>query len=373
MLSRTAPKRLSLKRLLVGVEPIAMATLLALRRENPGLVVVNGYGPTETTICATFYTVPEAPEDNGRTPIGRPVANNRAYVLDAFGQPVPDGVPGELYVGGAGVALGYLGNDALTAERFVEDPFDPAGRCLYRTGDRVRYRPDGQLEFIGRTDYQIKLRGHRIEPAEVERRLLEHPDVREALVTTVANDAGAKSLVAYLVSDKPLSLGASDWYARLQPQLPGYMIPSAYVSLRAFPQTRNGKIDRRALPLPDEDAEAGAYVAPRSPQESAIAAIWCEVLGRERVGIHDHFLDLGGDSIQALQIAARAHEAGIGFAARDVFESATVAALAAGAGAAETTRPLQDNDDGLAGAAARAGISDEDLDDILSEFGEGPP
>lgn len=368
-MSEAGPKRLALKRLLVGVEPIPLRTLQALAGANPGLTIVNGYGPTETTICATLYTVPATPDDDRRTPIGRPVQNNRVYVLDELGQPVPHGLPGELYVGGDGVARGYLGSEALTAERFINDPFDTDSR-LYRTGDRVRYRHDDNLEFIGRVDHQIKIRGHRIEPAEIERRLVEHPDVREALVMSRRAGDSGPGLVAYLISDEPLTLSAGDWRSLLEPSLPGYMIPSAYVSLRAFPQTPGGKIDRSALP--DAEVVETAFMPPETPLQIRIAAIWSEILGRDRIGIDDHFIDIGGDSIQALQIAARAHDAGIRFSARDIFEHATVAVLAAHADELDDVRGRRDAaPDNLHDAASRAGVSASDLDDILAEFGDG--
>ncbi|MFW2405413.1 MAG: non-ribosomal peptide synthetase [Gammaproteobacteria bacterium] len=370
-MSTTGARRLSLRRLLVGVEPIPLRTLQALAGANPGLTIVNGYGPTETTICATLYTVPTEPGRDRRTPIGRPVRNNRAYVLDRFGQPIPHGLPGELYIGGHGVARGYLHNDALTAERFITDPFEPDGGVrLYRTGDRVRYLPDDNLEFIGRIDHQIKLRGHRIEPAEIEKRLAECPDVHEALVIAGNLGDGDRGLVAYLVTDEDLALTASDWYRRLQPLLPSYMIPSAYVCLRGYPQTSSGKIDRKALPAPETHVAAAGFTAPETSLQAKIVEIWCDVLGLERIGIDDHFINIGGDSIQALQIAARAHDAGIRFSARDVFEFATPAALAEQAGKVDDERYGRDKGGSLTDAARRAGISQQDLDELLDQYGE---
>lgn len=371
-MSNAGHKRLALERLLVGVEPIPLQTLQALAAANPELTIINGYGPTETTICATLYTVPPTPADDRRTPIGQPVCNNRVYLLDEFGQPVPHGQPGELFIGGDGVACGYLDDDELTAERFVDDPFDPESATrLFRTGDRVRYLSDDNLEFIGRVDHQIKVRGHRIEPAEVERRLVAHPDVREALVVARTIGDSGRTLVAYLISDEPVELSASDWYRRLQPELPGYMIPSAYVSLRTFPQTRSGKIDRSALPKPDADTTMPAFNAPETSLQSRIAAIWCSVLGIDAIGIHDHFIDIGGDSIQALQIAARAHDSGIRFSAGDVFEFATIAALAERAGSVGDALPRRAAGSAdLVDAASRAGISEQDLEGVLAEFGE---
>jgi len=373
--SKHGNKQLALERLLVGVEPIAQQTLQTLAATNPRLTIINGYGPTETTICATLYTVPSAPVDQRRTPIGRPVRNNRVYLLDQFRQPVPYGLPGELYIGGDGVARGYIDNDAPADVRFIDDPFDPdSGVRLYRSGDRARYLADGSLEFIGRVDHQIKIRGYRIEPAEVEHKLVMHPKVREALVVARSLGEGSRILVAYLVSDGPLGLSAGDWHARLEPELPRHMIPSAYVELPAFPQTRSGKVDRSALPEPLLDNAAVASAAPETPLQSQIAAIWCEVLGRSSVGIHDHFIDIGGDSIQALQIVAGAHDRGIRFSAREVFEFPTVALLAEQATMIDPDHPPNAATGGsLADAASRAGISEQDLESLLSEFSEPDP
>ena len=384
--SEAAPGRLRLTRILVGVEPIPQRVLAGLMRALPGLHVVNGYGPTETTICASFYSVPAAPCEDRRTPIGSALQNNRLYVLDPFGQPAPFGVPGELFVGGHGVALGYLDNPALTAERFVPDPFAPDGGRMYRTGDRVRYLDDGTLEFLGRVDHQIKIRGHRVEPGEIERALTRFADVREALVVARELPGRGRALVAYLVPDETsggtAESGSAAWFERLRPLLPAYMIPAAYVTLACLPQTPSGKVDRGALPAPAaaSDARRSASRAPQTAAERALAAIWCEVLGHAAVGAEEHFIDLGGESIQALQITARAREAGLIFTPGELFEHPTVAALACRARTGETP-PGQRRaagtaqlgaPSGLAEAAARAGLGADDLDDLLAEFGEGP-
>ncbi|HEX8692394.1 MAG TPA: phosphopantetheine-binding protein, partial [Longimicrobium sp.] len=263
-------------------------------------------------------------------PIGRPKANTRAYVLDRAGEPVPVGVVGELYVGGAGVALGYLDRPELTAERFVADPFgaEPGAR-LYRTGDLVRRRGDGALEFVGRTDFQVKVRGFRIEPREIEARLLEHPGVREAVVVAREDGPGEKRLVAYYAGAAD-AVEADVLRSHLVECLPEHMVPAAYVRLEALPLTPNGKVDRRALPAPEEDAYAArAYEPPASRTEAALAEVWAEVLGVERVGRNDHFFELGGHSILASKLALRIRqdlEADV--ALSDVFEAPVLSALA---------------------------------------------
>jgi thioesterase domain-containing protein len=263
------------------------------------------YGPTETTIYTTAHRcapgVAEAP------PIGRPVEGARAYVLDARGEPAPVGVPGELYVGGEGVARGYLDRPALTAERFVPDPFaGEGGARVYRTGDRVRWRGDGTLEYLGRLDEQVKIRGFRIEPGEIEARLREHPAVRQAVVLAREDAPGEKRLVAYVVGEA----AADALRAHLDACLPAYMVPAAYVRLEALPLTSNGKLDRGALPAPDGAAYAvRGSEPPRTMTEQVLAEIWSELLGVERVGRRDHFFDLGGHSLLAVRLVSRVREA----------------------------------------------------------------
>ncbi|HEU0015952.1 MAG TPA: amino acid adenylation domain-containing protein, partial [Longimicrobium sp.] len=265
----------------------------------------NLYGPTEATI---WSTVSEC-ADPARAPhIGHPIANTRAYVLDAALEPLPVGVPGELYVGGAGVARGYLGRPGLTAERFVPDPFggEPGAR-LYRTGDRVRRRADGTLDFIGRVDHQVKVRGFRIEPGEIEARLREHPAVREAVALVREDAPGDTRLVAYVVGEE--TAGADVLRAYLGQALPAYMVPAAFVRLDALPLTPNGKIDRKALPAPEGGAFARrGYEAPAGETEQALADIWSEVLGVERVGRWDDFFALGGHSLLAVQVISRVRQ-----------------------------------------------------------------
>ncbi|WP_414676466.1 amino acid adenylation domain-containing protein, partial [Longimicrobium sp.] len=300
-------------------------------RWSRGRRLVNMYGPTETTIYTTAHAcapgVAEAP------PIGRPVANARAYVLDAWGEPVPAGVPGELHVGGAGVARGYLGRAALTAERFVPDPFGgEAGGRLYRTGDRARWRADGELEFLGRTDAQVKIRGIRIEPGEVESALLEHPGVREAAVVAreaPSGIAGDRRLVGYVVAAAGDPLSPAALREHLRARLPEHMVPSAVVQLESLPLTPSGKLDRKALPELEHAGEGDRYVAPRTPTEEVLAGIWAEVLRLERVGIRDDFFALGGHSLLATRVVARLGAVlGVEIPLRALFEATTVAELA---------------------------------------------
>ncbi len=303
-------------RVLCGGEalPGAVADLLRER----AAAVWNLYGPTETTVWSTLHPV-DRPEP--AVPIGRPVANTRAYVLDAQLNPVPAGVPGGLYLAGAGVARGYLGRPELTAERFLPEPFGgAAGARMYRTGDRARWREDGVLEFLGRDDHQVKVRGFRIELGEVEAALAAHPGVREAAAAALADDTGEARLVAYVVEEDEPPPDAPELRAFLRARLPDYMVPSLFVALEALPRTANGKTDRAALPAP-EGGRAGVeaeYAEPRTAVEEALAAVWAETLHVERVGVHDNFFELGGHSILATQlvVATRFGAPGRGAGAR---------------------------------------------------------
>ena len=291
----------------------------------------NGYGPTEATISATFWTC-ERESDRRIVPIGRPIANTRIYVLDRYLRPVPVGVPGELYIGGDGLARGYVGRAGVTAEQFVPDLFsDVPGARLYRTGDRARYRADGTLEFLGRLDFQVKVRGIRVEPGEIAATLAEHPGVGDGVVAAREDGSGERRLVAYIVpaADAPVP-GIDELRGFLQARLPEHMIPSAFVLLDAMPLTPSGKVDRRALPVP-EQTRAGMddLVTPRTPVEEAIAQIWIALLKLDRVGVHDNFFALGGHSLLAAQLVARLRAAfGLDLPLRALFETPTVAGLA---------------------------------------------
>ena len=300
--------------------------------------LINEYGPTETVVgcCIREVTVDEQVQRDGTVPIGRPIWNTRIYLLDAHLCPVPIGVSGELYIGGAGLARGYLGRPDLTAERFVPDPFGGAGERLYRTGDLARYRPDGNIEFLGRIDHQVKIRGFRIELGEIETAICRVPGVREAVVLAREDSPGEKRLVAYVVGQAGTEPAAGDLRAALQLHLPDYMVPSAFVMLDALPRTTNGKVDRKALPSPDISAQlAHRYVAPRTPTEAALCRIWTDVLGLDRVGIEDNFFELGGHSLLAVQVISRIRrEFERELALRSLFASPTIAEFAKAMGAA---------------------------------------
>ncbi len=296
--------------------------------------VWNLYGPTETTIWSAAYRLgadPVASDDaSSPVPIGSPIGNTRLYVLDNALRPVPIGVPGELCIGGLGVTRGYLGRPGHTAERFVPDPFGttPGGR-LYRTGDRVRHRPDGTLAILGRLDRQLKIRGYRVEPGEIEAVLERHDDVRGCAVEAHEDRAGERRLVAYIVADPAPS--TARLRAFLRERLPEHMVPSHFVTLDALPLTPNGKVDRGALPPPDgrRPAAGATYVAPRTPVETLLAGLWEAVLGVDRVGVEDHFFELGGHSLLAARVVARARAAlGVELPLRALFEEPTVAGLA---------------------------------------------
>ncbi|HEX2190746.1 MAG TPA: non-ribosomal peptide synthetase, partial [Longimicrobiaceae bacterium] len=309
-----------LRYLIVGGDALDPQTIARVRKSHAPRHLLNGYGPTETTTFAITHEVTDVEEGARSIPLGRPIANTRIYALDAHGEPVPVGVGGELYIGGAGVALGYQNRPGLTAERFVPDPFggEPGAR-MYRTGDLGRWLPDGTIEFLGRNDHQVKVRGFRIELGEIEARLLAHPEVREAVVLAREDAPGDKRLVAYYVGAEGAE--AETLRAHLSKRLPEYMVPAAYVRLEALPLTPNGKVDRRALPAPDGAPARGRYAAPRTPVEEVLAGIWAEVLRLERVGVEDGFFELGGHSLLAARVVSRVRQVfGVELPLRALFE-----------------------------------------------------
>ncbi|MDQ4024225.1 MAG: amino acid adenylation domain-containing protein, partial [Actinomycetota bacterium] len=319
----------SLRLVVVGGEAMSgEATGAWLRTARRDVSLLNTYGPTETTVTATSFEVAAVPRDPGAIPIGAPIAGTRAYVLDDALEPVPPGVVGELFVGGTGVARGYRGRPALTAERFVPDPFAPRpGARMYRTGDRVRLRRDGMLDFAGRRDHQLKVRGYRVEPGEIEATLRDHPRVRDAVVTAAPDDGSR--LVAHVVAgeDAPPTEELRAW---LRDRLPEHMIPSVVVPLARFPLTPGGKVDRKALEGLVPRREARSVAEPRTPAEQVLAAIWQGLLGVEDVGPDDSFFDLGGHSLLATRLVSRIrHDFGVSLPLRTVFEWPTIAGLAA--------------------------------------------
>lgn len=358
--------------LILGGEVVHSSLLERIRTHAPNCQIINHYGPTETTIGVLTHRIDSGLEPHAAVPIGRPLANSSSYILNEDGQPTPVGVSGELYIGGDGLARGYLARPDLTAERFVPDPFGKrAGGRLYRTGDRARYRSDGAVEFQGRTDNQVKVRGFRIELGEIEAQLRSDDRLKDAVVVVRPAADGTKQLAAYIVAASDLDLDSVR--TRLAVQVPEYMIPSTMTVLDALPLTVNGKIDRGALPDPEQAQthQTCAYVAPRNEIETTLAKIWAEVLHVDRVSIHDNFFDLGGDSIRSLQIVAKAYRAGLKVSPKLMFDHHTVAAIVADLGV-QTAISREESllpDIGRGNPFALAGIEKSRLDSVLAKFG----
>jgi amino acid adenylation domain-containing protein len=294
--------------LVIGADNLMAEPTLFWRRHAPGVRLLNEYGPTETVVGCSLFELEAGAKAEGRIPIGRPIDNLTMYVLDAHLRPLPVGVPGELYIGGVGVARGYLGRPALTAEKFVPDPFAAApGARFYRTGDRARFLADGNIEFLGRVDFQVKIRGYRIETGEIESVLTAHAGVRDAMVVPREDVPGDRRLVAYVVPAEADAATADDLRAALRERLPEYMVPAAFVFLPdGFPVGSTGKVDRKTLPAPDAQARGGeGYAAPSTAAERALAAIWEEVLGVSPVGVDDDFFALGGHSMLAVRLMSQ--------------------------------------------------------------------
>ena len=322
-----APKGVALDHLVMGGEAFTWEFYKEILHQLNVGQIANLYGPTEATIDAVGFAV-TGNQAGPHIPIGRPLPGYRVYVLDGGLEPVPAGVAGELYIAGAGLARGYLGRAGLTAERFVADPFGPAGSRMYRSGDLARWRADGVLDFLGRADSQVKVRGFRIEPGEIEAALVRHGSVAQAAVIAREDTPGNKRLVAYVVAGADQAADASALREHLGRSLPDYMVPSAFVVLERLPLTPNGKLDRKALPVPEVAAAAGAR-GPRTPQEDILCGLFAEVLGVERVGIDDNFFALGGHSLLATRLVSRIRSSmDVEIAIRSLFEAPTVAALA---------------------------------------------
>jgi amino acid adenylation domain-containing protein len=356
MVDAALPGLGGLRQLLAGGDVLSVPHVRRVLEAHPGLRLVNGYGPTENTTFRCCHRIHAEDAERASIPVGRPITGSTAYVLDAHLNPVPVDVPGELYVGGEGVARGYLNAPALTAARYVPHPFSATpGARLYRTGDRLRWRPDGTLEFLGRIDQQVKIRGYRIEPGEVEAVLWRHPQVAGAVVQVREDVPGDRRLVAYVVPAPGVADAELPERIRghLQAQLPAYMLPSAVMMLDALPLTPNGKVDRRALPAPAVRREDAPAAEPRTEVERTLAGVWMEVLRAERVYLDDNFFDLGGHSLLASQVVTRVRDAlGVDLPLARVFEAPTLAGLAAAVEAAQLE--------------AMAGLLD-DLDELSDE------
>ena len=321
-----------LRQLLAGGDVLSVPHVGKALLELKNTRLINGYGPTESTTFACCHTIAPDALPEGAIPIGKPIANTTAYILDANLQIVPVGVSGELFIGGDGLARGYWRREELTAEKFIADPFstEPGAR-LYKTGDLARWRSDGVIEFLGRTDNQIKLRGYRIEPGEIENALKRQPNVLDSAAIVREDTPGDKRLVAYVVRkhDASVELEQSALIAALKKSLPEYLVPSAIVALPALPRTSNGKLDRNALPAPHSTKPTDRFVEPQTPLEERMAVIWTDVLGVERVGMTDNFFDLGGHSLLGLRLVNQLREAlGEHLALAIVFEAPTVARMA---------------------------------------------
>ncbi|WP_078612810.1 non-ribosomal peptide synthetase [Streptomyces canus] len=341
------PLRFSAPLLVLAGEALPEQLVRQIRESLPGTGIVNLYGPTEGTVYATDWESTD-PREVLAPPIGRPLPHTRAYVLDRWLRPVPVGVPGELYLGGAGVARGYLNRTALSATRFVADPFAAPGGRMYRTGDLVRWLPDGTLDYLGRGDDQVKIRGHRVEPGEIEAVLARHPTVERAAVLAREGKAGGLRLIAYLVPRPGADIDVDDVTARAAEVLPAHMVPAAHVVLDRLPVTANGKLDREALPAPQEHEPARDTVrAPRTSRERLLCELFAQVLGVPRVGADESFFALGGDSITSIQLVSRARREGLVFTPRDLFRHRSPAELAGAA--REDERPETAAEDDEAG------------------------
>jgi aspartate racemase len=320
-----------LRQLLTGGDIISVAHMRRAFQELPDCRLINCYGPTEsTTFTSTYLVGPQTCWDRS-LPIGRPIANTQVFILDAMLEPTPIGVAGELYIGGDGLARGYLRRPELTQEKFIPNPFGKDSKSrLYKTGDLARYLADGNIEFLGRRDNQVKIRGFRIELGEIESVLAGLPGVSEAVVLAREDVPGDKQLVAYLTGKEGELPNIPELRGLLKAKLPDHMVPLAFVTLDRFLLTPNGKVDRKALPKPDFEPAADRYAPPATPTEIALAKIWSEVLGVKQIGLHDNFFELGGHSLLATKMVSRIRSAyPIDLTLVSLFENPTLAGLAA--------------------------------------------
>jgi amino acid adenylation domain-containing protein/non-ribosomal peptide synthase protein (TIGR01720 family) len=337
----------SLRRAISSGEVLSVALKNDVYRMLPQVELVNLYGPTEASITATYYRC--SPETDERTvPIGKPVANAQVYILDDNLEPLPPGIAGEIYIGGDGLAWGYLNRPQLTAEKFIPDLFSrEAGARLYKTGDLGRYSANGNVEYVGRVDTQVKVRGFRIELCEIEAKLKEHEAVKDAVVIASEDEKGRKRLVAYVIAGREPAVTPDEVRRYLKDKVPEHMIPASVVFLDHLPLTPSGKVDVRALPAPEEIKTEEDYVEPRTSVEKEFARIWQEVLGLERVGIKDNFFELGGDSIVSIQIVARARDAGLLITPKQVLQHGSVLELAAVTQTLRTQAAEEEPGDGI--------------------------
>ena len=335
LVSNRGASLLPRRHLILGGEALSFDLVNRIQDASGTCEVINHYGPTESTIGSLTF----AAENAGAharfcqsVPIGSPISNTAVYILDANLNPVPIGVAGELYIAGRGLARGYLNQPAQTAERFIPNPFSDAQSArMYKTGDRARYLPDGNVEFLGRIDHQVKIRGFRVEMGEIEFILKQHSEIRDCVVIAREDEPGHKRLTGYIVAAHS-RINSGDLSDYLKSQLPDYMVPSAFVVLKQLPLTSNGKVDRRALPAPDQAKSETTPAAPRNEAEETLARIWAQVLGLKQAGINDNFFELGGDSILSIQVIARANQAGLRLTPKQIFKHQTIAELAAVAG-----------------------------------------
>ncbi|MEH2215454.1 amino acid adenylation domain-containing protein [Nostoc sp.] len=332
LLSPTPQSILPRQRLILGGEATNWQLVEQIRQLAPNCQIFNHYGPTESTVGVLTHLITEVNLTTKTVPLGKSIANTQVYILDNNLHLTPIGIKGEIYIGGAGLARCYMQHPELTADKFIPNYFSrQPGARLYKTGDLARYLPDGTIEFIGRSDYQVKIRGFRIELTEIEAVLSQHPSVKEAVIVAPDLELGQKYLAAYVVPSQESSYQVDELRSYLQANLPDYMVPSTFVMLTALPLTPSGKIDRQALPAPDQvrPETAKSFVAPRTPVEEVLAGIWSEILGIKQVGIHDNFFDLGGHSLLATQVVSQVREAfQVELRLRSLFETPTIAGLA---------------------------------------------
>jgi acyl-coenzyme A synthetase/AMP-(fatty) acid ligase/acyl carrier protein len=332
LLEQSKPEQLrSLETIIVAGEPCPRGVVAQHHKQIPAAALFNEYGVTEGTVWSSVHQC-RKPAVKEPIPVGRPIANTQIYILDDRLRPVPIGIPGELHIGGVGLARGYLNRPELTAEKFIPNPFaDTAGTRLYKTGDGARFLSDGNVEYLGRLDAQVKIRGFRVEPGEIESVLGLHPAVKENVVVAREDQADDKRLVAYIVPRHKQAPLPAEWRGLLKAKLPDYMVPSAFVMLETLPRTSSGKLDRHALPAPKRSrAELGkTFAAPRNAVEEAVARIWAEILGVDRVGVDDNFFELGGHSLLATQVVSRLRSIfQLELPLRCMFDSPTLSGLA---------------------------------------------